>query len=168
MIYMRNYIARLHLHIHFSDHILKCFRVIAKNVTISFKHDYRRPTLSSHCDVISDVIVMEFIIVDVVDHLSVYDVKSCLYWKLRNFQNKGNLRSKPTFFSKVSPEVRHVIWLASLMPYILIDVLAQILVKLQLFKKLTCLSTWWRHWWRHKSNRLKAQSHDQGTSTHTV
>ena len=35
MIYMRNYIARLHLRIHFSDHILKCFRVIAKNVTIS-------------------------------------------------------------------------------------------------------------------------------------
>ena len=61
---MRNYIARLHLHIHFRDDILKCFRIIVKNVAISFKHVYRRPTLLSRCDIISDVIVMKFIVVD--------------------------------------------------------------------------------------------------------
>ena len=29
---------------------------IAGNMTISFKHEYRRPSLTSRCDVISDVI----------------------------------------------------------------------------------------------------------------
>ena len=48
----------------FNDHILKCFRVIAKNVTILIKHDCRRPTLSSRYDVIGDVIIMKFIFVD--------------------------------------------------------------------------------------------------------
>ena len=47
-----------HLHIKFDDHALNRFRVIAKNVPISFKHEYRRPCLSSLCDVIRDVISM--------------------------------------------------------------------------------------------------------------
>ena len=40
----------------FSDDYLKTTTCIAENVTISFKHEYRRPTLTSRCDVISDVI----------------------------------------------------------------------------------------------------------------
>ena len=47
-----------HLHIKFDDPTLNRFRVIAKNVPISFKHEYRRPCLSSLCDVIRDVISM--------------------------------------------------------------------------------------------------------------
>ena len=37
---------------------------IAENVTISFKHGYRRHTLTSRCDVIGDVIIMKIILVD--------------------------------------------------------------------------------------------------------
>ena len=48
--------AMAHLHIKFDDHTLNRFRVIAKNVPIPFKHEYRRPSLSSLCDVIRDVI----------------------------------------------------------------------------------------------------------------
>ena len=37
---------------------------IAKNVTISFKHEYRRETLTSRCDLIDDIIIMKIILVD--------------------------------------------------------------------------------------------------------
>ena len=37
---------------------------IAENVTISFKHEYRRQTLTSRCDVIGDIIIMKIILVD--------------------------------------------------------------------------------------------------------
>ena len=37
---------------------------IAEKVTISFKHEYRRHTLTSRCDVIGDVITMKIILVD--------------------------------------------------------------------------------------------------------
>ena len=40
----------------FGDDWSKTVTCIAENVTISFKHEYRRPTLTSRCDVISDVI----------------------------------------------------------------------------------------------------------------
>ena len=50
--------AMAHLHVKFDDHTLNRFIVIVKNVPISFKHEYRRPCLSSLCDVIRDVISM--------------------------------------------------------------------------------------------------------------
>ena len=37
---------------------------IAKNVTISFKYEYRGHTLTSRCDVIGDVIIMKIILED--------------------------------------------------------------------------------------------------------
>ena len=37
---------------------------IAENVTILFKHEYRRETLTSRCDVIDDIIIMKIILVD--------------------------------------------------------------------------------------------------------
>ena len=40
----------------FGDDWSKTATCITENVTISFKHEYRRPTLTSRCDVISDVI----------------------------------------------------------------------------------------------------------------
>ena len=43
----------------FSDHMSKRFIVIVKNVVISFKHEYRRPTMTSRCDVTDDVISIE-------------------------------------------------------------------------------------------------------------
>ena len=40
----------------FGDDCSETATCITENVTISFKHEYRRPTLTSRCDVISDVI----------------------------------------------------------------------------------------------------------------
>ena len=48
----------------FSDDWSKIATCIAENVTISFKHEYRRHTLTSRCDVIGDVITMKIILVD--------------------------------------------------------------------------------------------------------
>ena len=42
-----------------SDHMSKRFVVIVKNVVMSFKHEYRRPHLTSRCDITNDVISME-------------------------------------------------------------------------------------------------------------
>ena len=48
----------------FSDDWSKTATCIAENVTISFKHEYRRHTLTSRYDVMGDVIIMELILVD--------------------------------------------------------------------------------------------------------
>ena len=48
----------------FGDDWSKIAICIVENVTISFKHEYRRHTLTSHYDVIGDVIIMKNILVD--------------------------------------------------------------------------------------------------------
>ena len=48
----------------FGDDWSKTVTCIAENVTISFKHEYRRHTLTSRCDVIGDVIIMKIILED--------------------------------------------------------------------------------------------------------
>ena len=48
----------------FGDGWSKTVTCIAENVTISFKHEYWRHTLTSHRDVIGDVIIMKIILVD--------------------------------------------------------------------------------------------------------
>ena len=48
----------------FSDDWSKTATCIAENVTISFKHEYRRHTWTSRCHVIGDVIIMKIILVD--------------------------------------------------------------------------------------------------------
>ena len=54
----------LHMWTKFGDDRSKTATCIAENVTISFKHEYRRHTLTSRCDVIGDVIIMKIILVD--------------------------------------------------------------------------------------------------------
>ena len=48
----------------FVDDWSKIATYIAQNVTISFKHEYTRHTLTSSCDVIGDVIIMKIILLD--------------------------------------------------------------------------------------------------------
>ena len=48
----------------FGDDWSKSVTCIAENVTISFKHEYRKHTLTSRRDVIGDVIIMKIILVD--------------------------------------------------------------------------------------------------------
>ena len=53
---------------------------IAENVTISFVHEYRRPNLSSHCDVMGDVnSINNTFSVRICDYLFMCDVKFRLY-----------------------------------------------------------------------------------------
>ena len=60
----------------FSDDWLQTATCIAENVTISFKHEYRKPTFMSHCDVISDVINIKSTFLGIIsDDLSISDVK---------------------------------------------------------------------------------------------
>ena len=47
----------------FGDGWSKIATCIAENVTISFKHEYRRRTLTLRCDVIDDVIIMKIVMV---------------------------------------------------------------------------------------------------------
>ena len=48
--------SRLHTWTKFGDDFSKTATCIEENVPISFKHEYRRTSLTSCCDVISDVI----------------------------------------------------------------------------------------------------------------
>ena len=72
----------------FGDDWSKPATCIAENVTISFKHEYRRPTLTSRCDVISDVINIKNIFFGLIlDGLSISNIKMNLSKIFRNFQN---------------------------------------------------------------------------------
>ena len=68
--------TKLHIWTKLSDDWLKCATCISENVTISFKHEYRKPTLTSRCDVISDVIDIKNTIMGIIsDDLSISEVK---------------------------------------------------------------------------------------------
>ena len=71
-----------------------------KKVTISFKNDHRRPILSSRCDVISDVIIMKFIVVDDLHIILLYLMSNYVYSEnCEIFKSDENLRSRRTFSS---------------------------------------------------------------------
>ena len=65
----------LHMWTKSSDNWLQTVTCIAGNLTISFKHEYSRPTLTSRCDVISDVINIKSIFGELIaDDLSISNV----------------------------------------------------------------------------------------------
>ena len=73
---------------------------IAENVTISFKHEYRRHTLTLRCDVIGDVIVMKIILVDDSHTIFRYLLSNLGYIEnCEIFKTDENLRSGRTFSS---------------------------------------------------------------------
>ena len=80
--------TRLHLWTKYSDDWLQTATCIAENVTISFKHEYRRPSLTSPCDVVSDVINIKNTFPGIIsDDLSIFVVKLNLSIIFRNFPN---------------------------------------------------------------------------------
>ena len=90
--------TRLHIWTKFSDDWLKTVTCILENVTISFKHEYRRLTLTSRCDVISDVINIKITFCGIIsDDLSISDVKINLSKIFRNFQNGRHIEVKAIF-----------------------------------------------------------------------
>ena len=69
-----------------------------ENVTISFKHEYRRETLTSRCDVIGDIIIMKIILVDDLHTILLY-LLSNLGYIFKNFQNWRKFEVGRTFSS---------------------------------------------------------------------
>ena len=95
-----------------------------ENVLISFKHEYIRLTLSSWCDVTSDVISMKILFLGLFTYdRSISDVKLKLPLKivknLEIFKIEEILRSWQTFSSVVSPEIRYAILIAMCITFIL-------------------------------------------------
>ena len=70
-----------------------------KKATISYKHDYRRPTLSSRCDVIGDFIVIKLIVVDDLQIVFLYlmsnfvYIENCEIFKVTKILGQGELSS---------------------------------------------------------------------------
>ena len=84
----------------FGDDRSKTVTCIAENVTISFKHEYRRHTLTSRCDVIGDVIIMKIILVDDLHTIFPHLLPNrCYIEKCEIFKTDENLRSRRTFSS---------------------------------------------------------------------
>ena len=67
---------------------------IAENMTISFKHEYRRPSLTSRCDVIN---IKTTFSETICNDLSISDVKNNLSSLLRNFQNGRHFEVRARF-----------------------------------------------------------------------
>ena len=82
----------------FGDDKSKTATCIAENVTISFRHEYRRPNLTSRCDVISDVInIKNYFFGSILDGLSISNVKMNLSKIFRNFQNGRHFEVRTRF-----------------------------------------------------------------------
>ena len=68
--------TRVHISTKLGDDWLNTATCISQNVTISFKHEYRKQTLTSRCDVISDTINIKNTFWGIIYHdLSISDVK---------------------------------------------------------------------------------------------
>ena len=139
--------TRLHIWTKLSGDWLKTATCISENVTISFKHEYRRPTLTSGCDVISDIINIKNTFWGIIsDDLSIYDVKmnlSKIFWK---FQNGCRFEVRANFYTGSCTGI----WVIqqdrpcySLHFELLIEAVAQIFTKLLQFQNLTYFLTLW-------------------------
>ena len=139
--------TRLHMWSRFSDDWLKPRTYIAENVTISFKHEYRRPTLTSRCDVVSDVINIKINFSGIIsDDLSISIFKLNLSKIFRNFQNGRHFEVQAIFQTgsctefKVLHQDRPCL---SLHFELLFDILAKKLTELWRFQNLTYFLTSW-------------------------
>ena len=84
----------------FGDDWSKIATCIAENMTFSFKHEYRRHTLTLRCDVIGEVIVMKIILVDDMHTIFRYLLSNSGYIEnYEIFKTDENLRSGRTFSS---------------------------------------------------------------------
>ena len=141
------YSTRLHIWTKLSDDWLKTATCISENVTISFKHEYRRPILTSRWDVISDLInIKNALLGTISDDLSISDVKMNLSKIFRKFQNGHHFEVRASFYTGnyigicIKQQVRPCY---SLHIELLIDAVAQILTKLLQFQNLTYFLTSW-------------------------
>ena len=127
--------VRLYMQVKFEDNWSKTTICITKNVTISFKHEKRRPNMTSRCDVISDIINIKGIFsVIISDDFSISDVKMNLSKIFHNFQNGSHFEVRRVFEPKVAPEIEYNL---SLHVELAINALAWISTELWQFQNLT-------------------------------
>ena len=157
------YGTRLHMWTKCSDDWLKPRTYIAENVPISFKHEYRRPTLTSRCDVISDVINIKINFSGTIsDDPFISDAKINLSKIFRNFQNGRHFEVQAIFQTGSCTEFRVLHRdrpCLSLHFELLFDVLAQKLTELWRFQNLTYFLTSWPDY-------LTFDLHNKWVSTH--
>ena len=89
--------GRLHMWTKFGDDWSKIATCITENVTFSFKHEYRRQTLTPRCDVIGDIIIMKIILVDDLHIMFLY-VLSNLGYIFKKFQKWRKFEVGANFF----------------------------------------------------------------------
>ena len=126
--------TRLHIWTKPSDDWLKTATCISENVSISLKHEYRKRTLTSHRDVISDVIKIKNTIWGIIsDDLFIPDVKMNLSKIFCKFQNGRHFEVRLSFYTGSCTKI----WVIqpsmpcySLHFELLIDTVAQMLIKL--------------------------------------
>ena len=100
----------------FGDNWLQTATCITENVTNSFKHEFLRLTLTSSCDVISDVMNTKSTFLGLIsDDLSISGVKMNLSEIFRKFQNGHHFDVRRTF----KPEVESYTKIGHAIPYIL-------------------------------------------------
>ena len=110
----------LHMCTKFGDDWSETATWIAGNVTISFKHEYRSHTLTSLCDVISDVMnIKNTFYATICDVLCISYVKINLSQIFRNFQNRRHLGFGRVFKPEVVMEVESNIKIGHAIPHIL-------------------------------------------------
>ena len=92
------------MEVKFEDNSSETAICIVENVTISFKHEYRRHNLTSRCDVIGDVIIMKIILVDDLYTIFLHLLSNWGYIEnceiLKIFKTDENLRSCELFCHK--------------------------------------------------------------------
>ena len=142
--------GRLHMWTKFGDDWWKIATCITENVTISFKHEYRRETLTSCCDVIGDIIIMKIILVDNVHTIFRFLLSNSGYvenWEIfKKFQNWRKFEVGANFFV-ISVTESKVCYLDSQSNFLhfelLIDAVAKKLTELWHFQNLTYFLTSW-------------------------
>ena len=132
----------LHMWTKFVADWSKIATCITQNVTISFKDEYRRHTLTSRCDVIGENHFGGWFTY----YLFILDVKLRLYWKLRIFLNWRKFEVQANFFviSVTGCLVCYLDSQSNLLHFeLLIEVLAKKLTELWQFQNLTYFLTSW-------------------------
>ena len=122
-VYKRSHMSLVHLHIKFNDHISNRFSVIVENVTILFKHDYRRQlcrhtVTSSGTSSIWNCFYLDnlHMVFPYLMSIWVYN-ENCEILKFENFHEK--YRSQQTFSWKVAPTFWHCMSIAMSISYFL-------------------------------------------------
>ena len=161
------YSTRLHIWTKLSDDWLKTATCISENVTISFKHEYRRPTLTSRCDVISDLINTKNTFCGIFsDDLSIFNVKMNLSKIFQKFQNGHHFEVRASFNTGSCNGICIIQDRPcySLHFELVIDTVAQILTKLLQFQKLTYFLTPWHTYLTFDLETLQTSVLSQDTS----